>query len=235
MCYSILNWRDISPNYVSRASSSFVASGPSVIHSLTMHYLRLCMRSSPRGSTFATAFCMVSVLTSSIVFNPFSTLRQGLFWKSRSRSYLRRYAKRVALAPYCATYQLQDLPSRAQLSGGYWSNVPIRILHPGELRGRKTSSSFCCLIRSGGASIPPWTLWSSRFLSCGAASVEFTSSRYSELRNWTGHFQEETKNFFNAAVADNNNNNNEFNARFVFIWRHRGRFWGFNAPEALYK
>ena len=37
----ILNWqwRDISPNYVSRASSSFVASGPSVIHSLAMHYL----------------------------------------------------------------------------------------------------------------------------------------------------------------------------------------------------
>ena len=60
------------------------------------------------------------------------------------RSYLRRYAKRVALAPYCATYQLQDLPSRAQLSGGYWSIVPIRILQPGELRGRKTSSSFCC-------------------------------------------------------------------------------------------
>ena len=59
------------------------------------------------------------------------------------------------LAPYCATYQLQDLPSRAQLSGGYWSNVPIRILQPGELRGRKTSSSFCCPIRSGGASIPP--------------------------------------------------------------------------------
>ena len=45
--------------------------------------------------------------------------------------------------------------SRAQLSGGYWSNVPIRILQPGELRGRKTSSSFCCPIRSGGASIPP--------------------------------------------------------------------------------
>ena len=84
----------------------------------------------------------------------------------------------------------------------FWSNVPIRILQPGELRGRKTSSSFCCPIRSGGASIPPWTLWSSRFLSCGAASVEFTSSRYSELWNWTGHFQKETKNFFNAAVAD---------------------------------
>ena len=86
VCCLILNWqwRDISPNYVSCASSSFVASGPSVIHSLAMHYLRLCMRSSPRGSTFATAFCMVSVLTSSIVFNPFSTLRQGLFWKSRS-------------------------------------------------------------------------------------------------------------------------------------------------------
>ena len=118
------------------------------------------------------------------------------------RSYLRRYAKRVTLAPYCATYQLQDLPSRAQLSGGYWSNVPIRILQPGELRGRKTSSSFCCTIRSGGASIPPWTLWSSRFLSRGAASMELTSSRHSELWNWTEHFQEETKNFFNAAVAD---------------------------------
>ena len=113
-----------------------------------------------------------------------------------------RYAKRVTLDPYCATYHLQDLSSRAQLSGGYWSNVSIRILQPGELRGRKTSSSFCCPIRSGRASIPPWTLWSSRFLSCGAASVEFTSSRYSELWNWTGHFQKETKNFFNTAVAD---------------------------------
>ena len=118
------------------------------------------------------------------------------------RSYFWCYAKRVTLAPYCATYQVQDLPSRAQLSGGYWSSVPIRILQPGELQGRKTSSSFCCPIRSGGASIPPWTLWSSRFLSCGAASVEFTSSRYSELWNWTGHFRKETKNFFNAAVAD---------------------------------
>ena len=86
--------------------------------------------------------------------------------------------------------------------GTWQEDTVLRILQPGELRGRKTSSSFCCLIRSGGASIPPWTLWSSRFLSCGAASVEFTSSRYSELWNWTGHFQKETKNFFNAAVAD---------------------------------
>ena len=33
--------------------------------------------------------------------------------------------------------QLQDLPSRAQLSGGYWSSLPIRVLQPGELRGWK--------------------------------------------------------------------------------------------------
>ena len=45
----------------------------------------------------------------------------------------------VTLAPYCATYQLQDLPSRAQLFGGYWSNVPIRILQPGELRSAARS------------------------------------------------------------------------------------------------
>ena len=48
----ILNWqwRDISPNYVSRASSSFVASGPSVIHSLAMHYL--CYEFENRSKIF---------------------------------------------------------------------------------------------------------------------------------------------------------------------------------------
>ena len=34
------------------------------------------------------------------------------------RSHLWCYAERATLAPYCATNQLQDLPSRAQLSGG---------------------------------------------------------------------------------------------------------------------
>ena len=35
------------------------------------------------------------------------------------RSHLWCFAERATLAPYCATNQLQDLPSRAQLSGGY--------------------------------------------------------------------------------------------------------------------
>ena len=48
----------------------------------------------------------------------------------------------------CATNQLQDLPSRPQQSGGDWSSLPIRVLQPGELRGWRASSSFCCSISS---------------------------------------------------------------------------------------
>ena len=123
----------------------------------------------------------------------------GTIWKSWSTITslpLWCYLERATLAPYCATNQLQDLPSLAQLSGGYWSSLPIRVLQPGELRDWKSSPSFCCSISSGRASIPSGTLGSTRLLSCRAASVESTSLGCTKLWDRTGHFQKEAKNFF---------------------------------------
>ena len=134
------------------------------------------------------------------------------------RSHLWCYAERATLAPYCATNQLQDLPSRAQLSGGYWSSLPIRVLQPGELRGWKASSSFCCSISSGRASIPPGTLWSTRLLSCGATSVESTFLGCTKLWDWTGHFQKEAKNFFYAAVTHSASEVSKHQRRFTSVW-----------------
>ena len=182
----------------------------------TSYACGVCTCSSPRGLTSATAFCTASVVTFFIIFNSFWTLRQGLFWKSQGTN--------TSLVLYGTSYTgsllCNESTSRFAFScATVWRGL-VQCAYP------SFAIWWALRLESVIPVLLPDRFWSSLDTIWSVMVVEASQLRGRVCEIYFPWMFEITRSDWTFSKRG---------WKLFLCSSNKQRFWGFKAPEALYK